>query len=216
MDEPFSALDVQTSSYLRLELRRIHKELGVTTLHITHNQSEAGELADRIAVLISGKIVQVGPPDDIFFSPENETVSSFVGSSNILECDSCRQLAPGLIEVTCGVMHVVLPHDEVNIKKIAISPRDVYISDVLPAGPSVNRYKGIITSIQFNATTAKLDVEIGGIGLKAEIPHELVGEMNLATGKEVYLILKLRRLKVLGHNENLISDRNSWYYQEII
>lgn len=67
MDEPFGALDVQTSSYLRLELRRIHHELGVTTVHITHNHAEAGEMADRIAVLVSGKIAQVGKPDDIFF-----------------------------------------------------------------------------------------------------------------------------------------------------
>ena len=101
LDEPLSSLDVQTSKYLRLELRRIHQELGVTTIHITHNHMEAEELADRMAIMSNGKIEQVGKPQEIFFSPETEAVSDFIGSLNILECDSCRQLVPGLIEVDC-------------------------------------------------------------------------------------------------------------------
>ncbi|MDD5435803.1 MAG: ATP-binding cassette domain-containing protein, partial [Nitrospira sp.] len=179
MDEPFSSLDVQTSKYLRLELRRIHQGLGVTTIHITHNQIEAEEMADRIAVMISGRIAQVGKPHDIFFYPESEIVSHFVGSVNILNCNSCRQLVPGLMEVDCNGINVVLPHDAGNIEKIAISPRDVYISDVLPPGPSVNRYKGLVTAIDFNSTMATVSVNVGNIGLKAEMPSELAREMNL-------------------------------------
>lgn len=215
MDEPLSALDVQTSKHLRIELRRIHRELRVTTIHITHNHIEAEELADRIAIMISGKIEQLGRPHDIFFSPENEAVSSFVGSVNILNCDSCRQLVPGLMEVDCGGMRIVLPHDEGSIEKIAVSPRDVYISDVLPPGPSVNRYKGTVTAVDFDSSMAKINVNVGSVGLKAEIPIELAKEMNLASRNEVYLILKLRRLKVLGNKESTASDRYEWYYQDI-
>jgi ABC-type sugar transport system ATPase subunit len=216
LDEPLSALDVQTSRYLRLELRRIHQEMGVTTIHITHNQVEAEELADRIAVMISGRIAQVGQTENIFFYPANETVSDFIGSSNILDCISCRQLVPGLVEVNCGGINVVLPHDAGNIEKIAISPRDVYISDVLPPGPAVNRYKGMITAIDFNSTMTKVNVEVDKVTLKAEIPGELAREMNLAPMREVYLILKLRRLKVLGNKESPDSNHYSWYYQEVI
>ena len=158
LDEPLSSLDVQTSKYLRLELRRIHQELGVTTIHITHNHMEAEELADRMAIMSAGKIEQVGKPHDIFFSPETEAVSNFIGSLNILNCDSCRQLVPGLMEVDCGGMRIILPHDEGAMQKIAISPRDVYVSDVLPPGPSVNRFKGMITTIDFNTTMAKLEI----------------------------------------------------------
>ena len=67
LDEPLSNLDLQTSKYLRLELRRIHNELGVTTIHITHNQVEAEELADRIAILNVGRLEQVGEPQRVFF-----------------------------------------------------------------------------------------------------------------------------------------------------
>jgi molybdate/tungstate transport system ATP-binding protein len=199
LDEPLSALDVQTSKYIRMELHRIHQKLGVTTIHITHNQIEAEEMADNIAIMISGRIAQVGKPEGIFFYPANDSVSTFIGSSNIINCNSCRQITPGLMEVDCGGINIILPHDASQIKKIAISPRDIYISDVLPPGPSFNRYKGLIQSIDIRYSIAEVGVDIGGIRIKAEIPSELVKEMKLALKKEIYLIFKLRRLKVLGN-----------------
>jgi ABC-type sugar transport system ATPase subunit len=216
MDEPLSALDVQTSKYLRLELRRLHQELGVTTIHITHNHLEAEELADRMAIMSSGEIVQVGHPDDIFFSPQSDVVTNFTGSLNLLKCDSCRELVPGLLEVNCSGMKIVIPHDEGDLRKIAISPRDIYISDVLPPGSSVNRYKGVISNIEANTNMATISIKVDKINLKAEMPVELSREMNLIIGKEIYLILKLRRLKVLKSKDNKEPDEYNWYYQEII
>jgi molybdate/tungstate transport system ATP-binding protein len=216
LDEPLSSLDVQTSKYLRLELRRLHQELGITTLHITHNHVEAEELADRLAIICNGQIEQVGRPQDIFFSPETEAVSDFIGSLNVLDCHSYRQLVPGLMEVDCGGMLIILPHDEGDMQKIAISPRDVYVSDVLPPGPSVNRFKGIITGIEYGSSMAKLDIKVTNTGLKAEMPSELAREMDLMIGREVYVILKLRRLKVLGNKGSTAPEQFEWYYQEII
>ncbi len=207
MDEPLNALDVQTANYLRLELRRIHRELGVTTIHITHNHTEAEELADRIAVMNKGRIEQTGQPHEIFFAPGTAVVSDFIGSLNILYCDSCRQIAPGLMEVDCGGLHIVVPHDEGRMEKVAISPRDVYVSDILPPGPAVNRFQGLITAVDYNTTMAKLNIKVGDINVKAEMHRELAQEMSLVEGKEVYLILKLRRLKVLGDIENGSSNR---------
>jgi molybdate/tungstate transport system ATP-binding protein len=216
LDEPLSSLDVQTSKYLRLELRRIHQEMGVTTIHITHNHVEAEELADRIAVMVAGCIEQVGRPQEIFFSPATPAVSDFVGSLNILQCQACRQLVPGLMEVDCGGMQIILPHDEGVMQKIAISPRDVYVSDILPSGPSVNRFKGQIVNLDLVTTTAKIDVKVGNNIIRAEMPGELAHEMSLTIGKEVYIILKLRRLKVLGSRESSSPETYQWYYQEII
>ena len=207
MDEPLNALDVQTSNYLRLELRHIHQELAITTIHITHNHSEAEELADHIAVMNEGKIEQVGKPHEIFFSPKTEVVSDFIGSLNIMYCDSYRQLVPGLMEVNCDGLHIVVPHDEGHMEKIAISPRDIYISDVLPPGPAVNRYQGVITSIDVNPTMTSLRVKVGQTSVKAEMHSDLAQQMGLAKGKEVYLILKLRRLRVLGDTADNESDR---------
>ncbi len=196
LDEPLSNLDLQTAKYLRLELRRVHNELGVTTLHITHNQVEAEEIADRIAILNMGRLEQVGKPEEIFFYPENETVSDFIGAPNILDCDYCHPLGQGLFEVSCGAMRIILPHDGDRVQRIALFPRDIYISDTQPPGPQVNRFKGTITSIKFSGATVRLQVKVAENTLQAEMPHDIFEDMDLTVGKEVFLILKLRRIRV--------------------
>jgi molybdate/tungstate transport system ATP-binding protein len=215
MDEPLSALDFQTSKHLRMELRRIHNELGLTTIHITHNQLEAEELSDRIAIMISGRLEQVDKPDNIFFAPSNAAVSDFIGSLNILNCSSIRQIAPGLVEADCEGMRIIIPHDAGEIHKIAISPRDIYISNILPPGPSLNRYKGIVTAINTKSALARVSIKTGYLTLKAELPRELAFEMNLKEGKEVYYILKFKRLKILGHTRHEIPSSYDWYYDDI-
>jgi ABC-type sugar transport system ATPase subunit len=206
LDEPLGALDLQTAKYLRLELKRIHDELGITTIHITHDQTEAEEIADRLGVLNAGRLEQVGMPDEVFFYPGNEAVSDFIGSPNILECDYCNSLGQGLMEVDCGGLRIVIPHDGNSIERIALFPRDIYISDTLPPGPHMNRFKGIITQIKPSGTTERLSVRVGDKTLQAEIPRDISKDMDLAVGKEVFLILKLKRIKVYecqcNHNKN--------------
>lgn len=83
LDEPISALDVPSQERVRRELKRVHREMGVTTVHVTHNREEASWLGDRIAVMGGGEIVQVGTSDEIFQRPKSEFVASFVGTENI-------------------------------------------------------------------------------------------------------------------------------------
>jgi molybdate/tungstate transport system ATP-binding protein len=197
LDEPLSSLDVQTAKHLRLSLKRIHNELGITTVHITHNHAEAWELGDRIAIMDNGGIAQVGRARDIFFSPQNDIVSNFIGSLNILQCDDCQVLTPGLVQVTCSGMQVIMPHVGSNIAKLAIAPGDVYISDVLPPGPAINRYRGVIREIEDLNSIIRLNVAVGDNIIRAEISPDLAETMKLAPGREIYVILKLRSLKAL-------------------
>lgn len=201
LDEPLSSLDLQTSKYLRMELRRIHRELGVTTLHITHNQVEAEEIADRIAIINSGRLEQIGRPQEIFFYPESQIVSDFIGALNILDCKRCRSLGEGLIEADCGGLRIVLPHDGESVERIALFPRDVYVSDTPPPGPQVNRFKGTVASIKPLGSIVRLEVKVGENTLLAEMPHDVFEDMDLAIGKEVFLKLKLRRIRVLEGRE---------------
>jgi sulfate transport system ATP-binding protein len=84
LDEPFGALDVQVRAELRGWLRRLHEEIHVTTIFVTHDQEEAMEVAEQIVVMNAGRIEQVGPPRDLYESPCNEFVMSFVGPVNRL------------------------------------------------------------------------------------------------------------------------------------
>jgi spermidine/putrescine ABC transporter ATP-binding subunit len=82
LDEPLAALDKQLRSYMQVELRDLQRKLGITTFFVTHDQEEAMTLADRIAVMKEGQIIQIGPPGEVYERPRTRFVSNFLGSSN--------------------------------------------------------------------------------------------------------------------------------------
>jgi len=85
MDEPLSNLDAKLRVNMRQEIRRIQKELGITTLYVTHDQEEAMAISDRITIFNAGQTQQIGTPTEIYFRPANRFVAEFTGSSNLLE-----------------------------------------------------------------------------------------------------------------------------------
>ena len=84
LDEPFGALDAKVRVDLRRTIREIQRELGITTVFVTHDQEEAFELADRLAVLSFGRLLEAGPPDELYLRPETEFVATFLGTANLL------------------------------------------------------------------------------------------------------------------------------------
>jgi len=195
LDEPLGALDQRTAKSLRLELRRVHRELNLTTIHITHDLMEAMEMADRLAVIREGRVEQVAPPEEMLFHPQGEGVADFIGAPNILDCDYCRDLGQGVIEVGCGGLKLTVPHEGGHVSKVAILPRHVYLSETRPPGLSVNGFQAVVTSITAAGNTVKIRVDVAGIGLMAELPSYIYEEMDLDVGREVFLILRMRRIR---------------------
>lgn len=195
LDEPTSSLDAQTAKYLRSELCSLLKKLEITTVFVMHDLLGAEEIADRIAIIYKGKIEQQATPADIFFRPGTDVVSEFIGMPNILDCDDCNILSSGLIEVKSGGMRIVLPYEGSAIRKIAIPPHDIYISDTKPPGPALNRYSGRITEIIPMRSVVRVKVAVAETILLAELSVESFDEMNLEPGSEVHVIVKLRRLR---------------------
>jgi ABC-type sugar transport system ATPase subunit len=156
----------------------------------------AEEIADRMGILNMGRLEQVGDPQEVFFYPENEIVADFVGAPTVLDCDHRRNLGQGLMEVNCGGLNIILPHDGNMAKRIAIFPRDIYISAIKPPGPPVNRFEGIITGIKSSNATVRIRVKAGENALLAEMPPHIFQDTDLAVGKKVFLILKLRRIRI--------------------
>jgi putative spermidine/putrescine transport system ATP-binding protein len=85
LDEPLTALDAALRDRLRGELNRLLRALGITTIYVTHDQSEAMELGDRIVVMQKGAIAQIGSPREIYFTPKSRFVAEFIGAANIIE-----------------------------------------------------------------------------------------------------------------------------------
>ena len=84
MDEPLSALDKKLREEMQIELKQLHRQLGVTTVYVKHDQREALTMSDRIAVINDGELAQIGTPRDIYNSPTNHFVASFIGESTFL------------------------------------------------------------------------------------------------------------------------------------
>ncbi|OPY75045.1 MAG: Maltose/maltodextrin import ATP-binding protein MalK [Syntrophorhabdus sp. PtaU1.Bin153] len=196
LDEPMGSLDVRTGKFLRLELKRFHEELGITTVHVTHNLVEAEEMAERMAIMNVGKIEQIGTPERVFFYPQSPFVSDFIGTPNILDCDRCNDLGHGLMEAVCGGVPIILPYQGEAVRKIALLPREIYVTARKPPGPGLNRFRGVVTDITPFSSLMKLKIRVKELHLVAELPQDIFEEMDIKTGQEVFLILKLRSLKV--------------------
>jgi ABC-type Fe3+/spermidine/putrescine transport system ATPase subunit len=201
LDEPLGALDLRTSKYLRLELRRVHRDLGVTTIQITHDLMEAVEMADRVAIVQNGCVEQVAEPEKLLFYPEGEEVADFIGAPNILDCDYCHSLGQGIMEVGCGALKLIVPHEGSSAHKVAILPRHIYVSETRPPGRGVNGFQGTITDIKYTRNAVRIGIEVGENHLMAELPHHIFEEMDLVVGKEVFLILRMRRIRIYENDK---------------
>ncbi|MDD5399058.1 MAG: ABC transporter ATP-binding protein [Dehalococcoidia bacterium] len=195
LDEPLSSLDAPSAKYLRIELKQLQRKLGVTTVYVTHDLQEAEEMADRIAIIQNGHLEQVGAPDRVFFNPVSEKVADFIGAPNILECEYCRSAGHGVMEVGCGGLSIIVPHDGDSIRKIAILPQDIYVSDIKPPGPNLNHFWGTISDVEIRTEAVRLRIKAGNNNLLAEMPHHTFENMNLTDGREVLIILRIRRIK---------------------
>jgi putative spermidine/putrescine transport system ATP-binding protein len=98
LDEPLGALDKNLREQMQVEIKRIHRELGVTMIYVTHDQTEAMTMSDRVAVFGNGRIAQLGSPLDIYNRPANRFVAEFIGDSNILP-GRIDPLRPGTVEL---------------------------------------------------------------------------------------------------------------------
>ncbi|HSI40218.1 MAG TPA: ABC transporter ATP-binding protein [Xanthobacteraceae bacterium] len=98
MDEPLGALDKKLREQMQLEIKRLHAELGITMLYVTHDQDEALTMSDRIVLMNGGRIEQQGTPDSLYFKPETVFSAEFIGSSNLI---------PGTVEIDAGGGHVL-------------------------------------------------------------------------------------------------------------
>jgi len=200
LDEPMNSLDYRTSKHLRTEFKMLQKKLGITTIYVTHNFYEAEEMANRIAVLDKGRVEQIGSPKEIFFHP-TEAVSDFIGAPNILTCDYYHRLSFGLVEVKCGDISLVVSSEREKIKKVAILPEDIYLSNTKPPGPDINRIKGKLIEIEEKFSTVCCIVLVGERYLRVKLPKEIFVNMNLNINDEVWLILNLRKLKTIEANK---------------
>src|SRR6266536_1982976 len=179
-DEPFAALDAQTRVHLRREIRSLLKKVGVPAIFITHDQEEALQLGDRIAVIKAGHIEQIGTPQDLYNSPASEYVATFLGAANILEGVVRRD------HVEIGSAQIPARMDEKKFSdgqavKLIFRPEDVSLSKTqsFPAG-QVCLSSGIVGETSFVGAYERLRIRLDPTGSGAcetgETPYYLTTE----------------------------------------
>jgi sulfate/thiosulfate transport system ATP-binding protein len=191
LDEPFGALDAKVRQGLRTWLRRLHDELHITTVLVTHDQEEALEVADRVVVMNQAKIEQVASPADLFHNPSSEFVMDFLGNVNVFR---------GRIErghAVLGGMSFALPGaTERNASKanVYVRPHELDV-DRKQIGPS--NLKATISRINPAGSYAKLLlVTMEGSELQVNLPFERFTELHLQQGESVFVRARNARVFV--------------------
>ncbi|WP_424812280.1 ABC transporter ATP-binding protein [Roseococcus sp. YIM B11640] len=183
LDEPLSALDAIVRLHLRAELRAVQRRLGVTTVMVTHDQEEALSLADRVAVMNQGRVMQVGTPQEVYATPANAFVAGFVGRSASFPAT----IASGGLRLADGrVIPAEAPHAEGTPVLAFIRPEEVVLED----GPQ--SLDARLSAIEFLGSVCRLDLDAGGVALQAEIPARGLG--GLAPGAMLRVALPPSRL----------------------
>jgi iron(III) transport system ATP-binding protein len=162
LDEPLSNLDAKLREKMRFELKRLQRDLRITTVYVTHDQSEALALSHEIAVMNEGRIQQVGSPRDIYEKPANQFVADFVGNTNFIDGTMMHMLA------SCYVLRTEIGYVKVKCEQqlqtddrvsISVRPEDVELSEARPAGDNV--WEGRVDQKVFLGEAVDFQVKVG-------------------------------------------------------
>ena len=201
LDEPLSALDPETREGLQRELARLHRELGTTTVHVTHDFEEAVALANRIAVMSQGQIVQVGSPEEIFRRPESEFVARFVGVRNIFR----GEIFPGdggyrwlaLEGAGRQGLRIAVLTDLSGSVHASIRPEDIVLSREPLHSSMRNSFRGRVVGILDRGALIYVTVRVppdgvpsGATDFVCAITRPSLEEMGLEEGGEVFISFK--------------------------
>jgi sulfate/thiosulfate transport system ATP-binding protein len=182
LDEPFGALDAKVRKELRLWLRRLHDEIHVTSVFVTHDQDEALELADRVVVMDQGRIEQVGTPDEVFHAPATEFVTTFLGQVNLFR----GRVEGGKVHFATlsweSPEHAKMPAQSV---RVFVRPHDFEVETHRNGAPS---FRATVCRIHSAGPNARLElVAESGERLWAEIPQDRFRSRGIAPGSVVFL-----------------------------
>ena len=153
LDEPLGALDLKMRKEMQIELKNMHKKLGITFIYVTHDQEEALTMSDKVVVINDGEIQQIGTPTEIYNEPVNTFVADFIGESNIF-----NGTVVGKLKVKfCGATFDCLDDYEINdMVDVVVRPEDIKI-----CAPSEGKLKGKVISTVFKGVHYEITVEVG-------------------------------------------------------
>ena len=200
LDEPLSNLDAKLREKMRFEIKSLVRRMGITAVYVTHDQAEAMVISDRIAVMDSGNVVQVGTPQDIYERPANRFVADFIGTMNFLAGEVVQVLEDAQAvyvrtefgqKMRCKTPSNTAPTAGKTVYA-SIRPEDVEVF-VEPPQSRENLLKGTIVHRAYLGNFLYFFVSVDGTMIRVQVPHHLPQE----EGEEVYLVLDPQKCVLL-------------------
>ncbi|GGQ73918.1 ABC transporter ATP-binding protein [Couchioplanes azureus] len=185
LDEPLGALDLQLRQQMQLELKRIQREIGITFVYVTHDQGEALTMSDRIAVMRSGRLEQLGTPREIYERPATRFVAGFVGTTNLLDGHAAA-VDDGIAVLTYGPGDRVLVPVPAGVREgdkleVSVRPEKIGLSREEPATAAGSVLSGLVTDVVYRGTSTSYTVTTAAgtdlvvFGQNAHSAEELAG-----------------------------------------
>ncbi len=213
LDEPFGALDAKTRVDLRRALRRIQREVGTTTIFVTHDQEEAFELADQLGVLNHGRLLEVGPPEELYLRPQTEFVATFLGSANLM-VGQCTDTGVHLGATTFPLNTDVAHFGSAQRVQVLFRPEDVALASNAEALGSPALGRAEVASRTFAGSFERLQLKLPPLAgvrpiapappfgsdavlVEATRPQDQAHRFPLQPGDSVWV--GVRRMHALAH-----------------
>ena len=204
LDEPFGALDAKIRKRLAIDLKRIQRDLKITTLFVTHDQAEALELGDRIIIINRGKVEQIGSPEEIYDHPRTRFVASFVGMVNVLDGKIFgRKARLGSLEIDLVMGPEKMPYQDGDNIAVLIRPEDVLIANEEGEG----LFGGTVRDVRFLGSYVELEIECGAICIKAIETKSNLQRWNLKTSDDIKFNLRSSRIFKLSEDIENVRER---------
>ncbi len=167
LDEPLGALDLKLRKELQLELHRLQQRLGITFIHVTHDQDEAMTMSDRIAVMNAGRVEQLGPPEELYERPRTKFVAQFIGACNFLDGKFIAR-AGDIVEADTPIGRVQMQLTTAALEQAEQAEQGRLVLGIRPERISLqggraddNRFLGRVEEITFNGAESHYRVQVG-------------------------------------------------------
>jgi spermidine/putrescine transport system ATP-binding protein len=206
LDEPLSALDAHLRVRMQTELARLHRELGITFVYVTHAQSEAFALADRVVVMNEGRIQQAGAPQDVYRSPVNSFVADFIGTNNLVAGTVGRPTAGGFVDVAGQLGSFAVRSDRalnegeavsfvISADRVGLTPGDA------TAAPGFDHLDGTVIGLEFVGSTQTIFIDVGhDREFRVQKQQHEIESLELVPGRRVGLNWDPKHAWVLPQN----------------
>ncbi|CAO3451445.1 sulfate/molybdate ABC transporter ATP-binding protein [Azospirillum largimobile] len=171
LDEPFGALDAKVRKELRRWLRKLHDDIHITSVFVTHDQEEALELADRVVVMNQGRIEQIGTPAEVYDHPASAFVYEFLGQVNRFDCT----VEGGIAHVGGGALTIPTEGSVQGPAVAYVRPHDLGVTPA-SAGPAR------ISGIHVVGPDARIEIDLAGLALEAEMDRERLATLGIVAG----------------------------------